>query len=249
MAAFSFTANKPFPFDVPGNLSVDGAIAFIGSLNLDNHYAVAYWAPVTADDPLNGGKAYIGASGVQIGMRCARNATTDANDVAPKQRPVAGSAFALRRTGARQMRKLSNPELDKLAKAKINPVCFETYASGSKLVFRDSLTCAKTTGDKKLASVAEMSAAVDDAVTAYAKEALQGPMDDAVEKIEKFIEKAFEALQTAGWFVPSSELKGSAYTATIIPNARFPKEKLDVRYHISYQGCARIITVGQTLSK
>lgn len=249
MAAFATLANKPFPFDVPGNLSVDAAIAFIASLNLDNHYAVAYWTPVTADDPLNGGKAYIGASGVQIGMRCARNANTDANDVAPKHRPVAGSQFALSRTGARQMRKLSNPELDKLAKAKINPVCFETYASGSKLVFRDSLTCAKTTGDKKLASVAEMSASVDDAVTAYSKESLQGPMDEAVDKIEKFIEKAFEALQTAGWFVPSAELKGSAYNATIVPNARFPKEKLDVRYNISYQGCARIITVGQTLSK
>lgn len=249
MAAFSFKVNKPFPFDVPGNLSVDGAVAFMANINLDSHYPVAYWAPVTADDPLNGGKAYIGASGIQIGMRCARNAITDANDVAPKHRAVAGSAFALRRTGARQTRKLSDPDLDKLAKAKINPVCFETYASGSKLVFRDSLTCAKTTGDKKLASVAEMSASVDDAVTAYAKEVLQGPMDEAVDKITKFIEKAFEALQTAGWFVPSAELKGAAYSATIIPNSRFPKEKLDIRYKNSYQGCARIITVGQTLSK
>lgn len=249
MSAFSFTANKPFPFDVPGNLSVDGAVAFMANLNLDSHYPVAYWTPVTADDPLNGGKAYIGASGVQIGMRCARNATTDANDVAPKHRPVAGSQFPLSRTGARQTRKLSPQDLDKLAKAKINPVCYETYASGSKLVFRDSLTCAKTTGDKKLASVAEMSAAVDDAVTAYSKEVLQGGIGEAVDKITKFIEKGFEALQTAGWFVPSVELRGAAYTATIIPNSRFPKEKIDVRYKISYQGCARIITVGQTLSK
>jgi hypothetical protein len=249
MAAFSFDVNKPFPFDVPGTLSVDGAVSFIESLNIDSHYPVAYWTPVTADDPLNGGKACIGASGIQIGMRCARNANTDANDVPPKHRPVAGSNFPLSRTGARQTRKLLDPDLEKLAKAKINPVCFETYASGSKLVFRDSLTCAKTTGDKKLASVAEMSAAVDDSVTSYAKEVLQGPMEEAVEKVTQYIEKTFEALQTAGWFVPSAALKGAAYTATVVPNARYPKEKLDVRYNISYQGCARVITVGQTLSK
>jgi len=249
MANFAYEVNKPFPFDVPGDLSVDAAVTFMTNLNLDSHYPVAYWTPVTADDPLNGGKACIGASGLQIGMRCARNANTDANDVAPKHRPVAGSTFPLSRTGARQTRKLLTPDLEKLAKAKINPVCFETYASGSKLVFRDSLTCAKTTGDKKLASVAEMSAAVDDSVTSYAKEVLQGPMEEAVEKVTQYIEKSFEALQTAGWFVPSAALKGAAYTATVIPNARYPKEKLDVRYNISYQGCARVITVGQTLSK
>ena len=96
---------------------------------------------------------------------------------------------------------------------------------------------------------AEMSAAVDDAVTAYAKECLQLPMGEAIRRTTQFIEKTFEALQTAGWFVPSVELKGAAYMATITPNSRYPKEKMDVRYSISYEGVARIITVQQTLSK
>lgn len=250
LTAFATKTNKPFPFDIPGNLSADAAIAFMQNLGIDSHYPVALWCPVMADDPLNGGKAYIGASGVHLGMRCARNAVTDANGVAPKHRPVAGAAFPItNRTGARQMRKLDDPTLDKLAKAKINPVCFETYSSGSKLVFRDSLTCAKTNGDKSLSSVAEMSASVDDAVTAFEKEVLQGPMDEAISKSKNFIENTFEALQIAGWFVPSEDLKGSAYKATISANTQAPKQKMDTRYSIAYQGVARVITVGQTLSK
>lgn len=246
---FAYKVNKPFPFDVPGELSVDGAIAFMQQLNIDSHYPVAYWAPLQADDPLNGGKAMIGTSGLQIGLRCNRNAQTDANDVAPKHYPVAGKNFPITRTGMRQLRKLTDPQLEALAKACINPVVFETYASGGRYVFRDSLTCAKTTGDKKLASVAEMSASVDDAVTAFAKESLQLPMNESIRRTTQFIEKTFEALQTAGWFVPSAELKGAAYSATITPNSRFPKEKMDVRYSISYQGTNRITTVQQTLSK
>lgn len=249
LVSFAYKVNKPFPFDVPGDLSVEAAIAFMTSLNVDSHYPVAYWAPLVADDPVNGGKAMIGTSGLQIGMRCNRNAQTDANDVAPKHYPVAGKNYPITRTGMRQLRKLSDPQLEALAKACINPVVFETYSSGGRYVFRDSLTCAKTTGDKKLASVAEMSASVDDAVTAYAKECLQLPMDEAIKRTTQFIEKAFEALQTAKWFVPSDEMKGAAYRATIQPNGRFPKEKMDIRYSISYQGTNRITTVQQTLSK
>lgn len=249
MAAFAFKVNKPFPFDVPGDLSVDAVVAFMANLNLDTQLAVAYWAPLQTDDPLNGGKAIIGASGINIGKRCYRNAQTDANGAAPKQYPIAGVNYPLSRTGVRQLRKLDTKDLEKLGKAGVNPVVFETYSTGGKYVFRDSLTCAKTTGDKKLASVAEMAASVDDAVTAYCKECMQLPISEARDRITKFIEIAFERLQTRGWFVPSEELKGSAYTATITPNARFPKEKLDVRYSISYEGTARIITVGQTLSK
>lgn len=249
LVSFAYKVNKPFPFDVPGDLSVEAAIAFMANLNVDSHYPVAYWAPLQADDPLNGGKALIGTSGIQIGLRCNRNAQTDANDVAPKQYPVAGKNYPVSRTGMRQLRKLSDPQLEALGKARINPVVYEIYASGGRYVFRDSLTCAKTTGDKKLSSVAEMSASVDDAVTAYSKETLQLPMGEAIKRTTQFIEKTFEALQTAGWFVPSAEMKGAAYSATITPNSRFPKEKMDVRYSISYEGVARIITVQQTLSK
>jgi hypothetical protein len=249
LVAFAYKVNKPFPFDVPGDLSVEAAIAFMANLNVDSHYPVAYWAPLQADDPLNGGKALIGTSGLQIGLRCNRNAQTDANDVAPKHYPVAGKNFPISRTGIRQLRKLTDQQLEALGKSRINPVVYETYASGGRYVFRDSLTCAKTTGDRKLASVAEMSASVDDAVTAFAKECLQLPMTEGIRRMTQFIEKSFEALQTAGWFVPSLELKGSAYSATIAPNSRYPKEKMDVRYSISYEGTARIITVQQTLSK
>ncbi|APQ14658.1 hypothetical protein BJP27_24095 (plasmid) [Pseudomonas oryzihabitans] len=246
----SVKMNKVLAFDVPSSLtSVTAAVAFMNNLGLDNHYPVAYWAPLTCDDPLNGGKARWGASGVQLGLRCRRNAQTDGNGVAPKQYAVAGSDYNLGRTGVKQVLKFSDNDMEKLAKAKINLVGFETYSSGGRYTFLDSLTCSKSLGDKRLATVAEMSAFIDDFVTAYGKECLQKPIDVAITNLSKAIEIAFKAFADAKWFTPSDEMNGASWVATIKPNAQSPKEKIDVRYSISYQGTTRVITVGQTLSR
>lgn len=248
--ALATKMNKVFVFDVPGELSLTGAVAFMANVGLDNHYTQALWAPLNSDDPLNGGKAIIGTSGAHLGMRCKRNAQTDANGVAPKHYPVAGSMFPLTgRTGVRQLVNLEDTDLEKLAKAKINPVISQTYASGAKYVFLDSLTCSKSNGDKQLAAVAEMSAAVDEAIAIFTKEALQKPISEAIRLTTRYIESLFPALQTAGWLVPSDDMGGAAYMATIKPNSAQPKQKIDERHSCSYEGTTRVITVGQTLSR
>lgn len=252
MAALATKMNKPFPFDVPSSITtVAGAVAFMNNLQLDSRYPVAYWAPLVCDDPLNGGKAQWGASGVQIGLRCSRNAQTDANGIAPKHYAVAGSDWSLGRTGVRQLVKFSDPDLEKLAKAKINLVGFETYSSGGRYTFLDSLTCSKSNGDQRLATVAEMSADVDNATTAYGKECMQKPIDVAITRLTRYLETLFKALDSnaGGWLTPSAELGGAGWSFTVKPNAAAPKEKIDVRYSLSYQGTTRVITFQQTLSR
>ena len=149
----------------------------------------------------------------------------------------------------RQLVKFSDADLEKLAKAKINLVGFETYSTGGRYTFLDSLTCSKSAGDKRLATVAEMSADVDNACTAFGKECLQKPIDVAILRLTRFLETLFKALQAAGWLVPSTELGGAAWTFSVTPNAAAPKEKIDVRYSLSYQGTTRVITFQQTLSR
>lgn len=242
--------NKKWAFDIPSSLTtVAAAVAFMANLGLDDHYADAYWAPLVCDDPLNGGKASWGASGVNLGLRCQRNAQTNADGVAPKHYAVAGSDWSLGRTGVRQPLNFEDNDMEKLAKAKINLVAYEDYASGGKYAFLDSLTCSKSSGDKQLSTVTEMATAVDDASTRYGKECLQKPISDAIRKLKTYLEELFKALQRAGWLVASDALKGAAWSFEVVANSANPKQKIDVTYSLSYEGTARVITFAQTLSR
>lgn len=244
-----YNTNKQVVFDIPGAYTAAEAISFIQSLNVDSYYAQAYWAPLLTNDPVNGGRLYIGTGGIQVGLRCGRNAVTDGNGIPPKNYPIAGVAYSLPRTGIVQTYTPSPTDMSNLAVAKINPVIFTKYNSGGKYVFFDSLTCQQTTNQKKLIATAEMSSQVDDWVTAAVQEFLQLPMSDTIRKSLDFLKTLFDALAAAKWLVASSQLSGGTWSASVKPNAQSPYDKVDIRYTLSYDGTTRVITVQQTLAK
>jgi len=180
--------NKCVVWDIDGD-TASAAITAYDAVNVDSHYSHVYWAPLLRNDPLNGGKARIGVSGIQVGMRCSRNARTDANGIAPKNYPIAGKDWPITATGIVQYSTPSDTELDDLAEAHINPVIFERYNAGAKYVFTDSLTGAKTNGDKKLIAVAEMSSTVDHYIASFGKECLQLPMLEGIKRFSDFVKK------------------------------------------------------------
>lgn len=241
--------NKQVVWDIPGSYTPDQVITFRDQLNVDSHYAQSYWAPLLTDDPLNGGRAYIGTSGMNVGFRCLRNARTDANGIPPKNIAVAGKDFPITRTSVRQTYNPTENELDDLAKAQINPVLFVRYNTGGRYVFTDSLTCAKTFADRKLIAVADMSSQIDDWVTAYAQECLQMPMKAAVKRMTDFLQDLFEAVEAANWLVPSKHLGDRSFVATVKPNEQRPTDRMDVAYWLSYDGTVRAIYVQQTIAK
>lgn len=252
MAALSVRANRQFVLDVPGELGPEAAMAFINQLNLDSHYHQAYWAPLETDDPVNGGKAIIGTSGFNIGRRCARNAQTNSYGLAPKNYPIAGKDWPLSRTGIKQLYTPSEFELNDLALAKINPVISERYNGGSRFVFLDSLTTAKTlVSYRKLISVAEMSSTLDDMVAKFGKEILQLPMDLAIGRMEKFLTFLFDAARASGWLVPSQEaaLGDKGWHFTVTRNQVRPADRMDIEYGLHYDGVVRAIFITQTLSR
>ena len=241
--------NKQLILDAPGTLSVDAAITFANQFNFNTHYVQWYWAPLRATDPLNGGKVVFGVSGAQVGLRCRRNARTDANGVPPMNYPVAGKDWSLTRTGTLQQTNPSDADLEKLAIARINPVISQTYTNAQLFVFTDSLTSVKSESDRKLIAVAEMSTQIDDWVTAAVKEYLQLPMSESLKRTSNFLRILFDGVQAAKWLVPSAELDGSSYIAEVKPNAQRPKDRLDVNYWLSFDGTTRAIYVQQTISK
>lgn len=249
LAALGKLINKQLIVDVPGTLSVAAAIAFVKQFNIDSHYVQWYWSPLKAIDPLNGGKDVFGVSGYQVGLRCQRNANTDANGIPPKNYPIAGKNWMLSRTSVVQLITPSDDDLNALADAKINPVIYQRYNTASGYVFFDSLTAAQTSADRKLIAVAEMSSQLDDWVAAQTKEYLQLPISDAVKRTTNFLQQLFEALEAAKWLVPSESLENRSFVATVTPNAQRPKDRVDVDYWLSYDGTTRAIYVQQTISK
>lgn len=251
LIALGTKANKQLLWDIGGDLSPAAAITFYASVNPDTHYSQCYWAPLYADDPVNGGKAYLGTSGINAGLRCARNAQTDANGIAPKNYPVAGKAFPVSRTSPIQKYNPTEQEQDDLAKSKINPILFIRYNDGGSYVFNDSLTGAKTSGDRKLIAVADMASSVDDWVTQFGLECLQLPMLVGIKRMTDFLQSLFEGIEAAGWIKPSAEpfMGKRSFIAEVKPNAQRPNDRMDVNYWLKYDGTTRAIYIQQTLTK
>lgn len=241
--------NKQAPWDVPGRFTPEAAALFYASVGgaTDSLYSQCYWAPIMATNPAVGGKAFMGTSGLNIGLRCARNAQTNAKGIAPRNVVIAGSDFAVNRTNMVQTYEPSDDELELLAASRINPVLFKDYASGGKYAWIDSLTGAQTEGATKLIAVVEMATYVDDTIASAAQEALQKPMAQAIKKTTKFIATFLESLQSAEWLQPSEELDGACYSATIQANANQPFEKMNIDTSICYDGTARIIVQQQSI--
>lgn len=257
LAQLAHETNRQFRFDVPGYLSPEAAIAFVEQLNLgasaSAHLLHAYWSPLKTDDPTGvNPKGYFGTATLNIAYACARNAQKNAKGFAPKHYPIAGREFPVNRTGVSQEQAPSGQALNALARAKLNPVLYETYTGGGRYVFRDSLTLAPVDNSlKKLISVIEMSTSIDEAVTRAAKDALQLPMAISGKRTRDHLTTLFEAAEAAGWLVPSNapEMGGKAWAFEVVPNAARPYDALDVSYWLHYDGTNRQTFVTQTITR
>jgi len=254
MGAIGIYMNRPFLVDVPVGKNVAQAAAWVASLmpELQSHFIHVYWTPLSAKNPLTGGKNEWGSSGLQVGYRCARNAVVDANGIPAMNEVIAGKDYPVDRSNITQLVTITDVEdgdLTTLADARINPVIFETYNTGSAYVFRDSLTCVAGELSTKLIAVSEMSSQIDDWLASESKAALQKPMLKAIRHITNFAEKLFTAVQTAEWITPSVELDGSSFVFEASANPLRPYEKMDEKYSVHYDGTVRVVEMQQTISK
>lgn len=257
LADLAFETNRQLRFDIPGELNVEQAVAFVESINIGSseaaHLCHAFWAPLKCDDPTGvNPKGHLGVATLNIAYACGRNAQTNLKGFAPKNYPIAGREWPVRRSRVTQLIDLSDQELNLLAKFKINPVVHESYTGGGRYVFRDSLTCAMVDVSlKKLIAVVDMSTSIDEAVTKFGKDILQLPMTVAVKKMSDFLRDLFEGAQASGWIIPSTaqEMGGAAFKFEVKPNAARPYERMDVSYWLRYDGTLRQVFVTQTLSR
>ncbi|MBL0011134.1 MAG: hypothetical protein IPP22_09340 [Nitrosomonas sp.] len=257
LAQLSHDTNRQLRFDIPGNLDISAAIAFLEQLNFgasnSPHLLHAFWSPIKSNDPTGiNPKGYFGVATLNIAYACARNAQVNARGFAPKNFPIASKAWPVRRTGMTQVYTPSDQELNALAKAKINPVLWDVFSGGGSYVFKDQLTCAPVENSiKKQISVADMSSSIDISVARYGKDVLQLPMQVALKRLNDFLTVHFEAAQASGWLVPAEDpaMEGRAWKFEVVPNATHPFEWIDCSYWLRYDGATRAIFVTQTLTR
>lgn len=251
LADLAIEANMPLEVDVPGTLGPSAALTFVAALGIDSHYVRYQWAPLSAEDPLNGGRVTWGTGGLHAGLSCGRNARMNAKGFAPKNYPVAGKDWSISRVAVKQLFHPQEQELSDLAKAQINPAIYEMYNGGGRYVWTDSLTAAKTVVSyKKLQSVAEMSATLDNWVTLYAKELLQLPMKEFIKRMGSFLDILLADAQASNWLVPAKNLPGNAaFAFTVRASEVRPADLVLIDYYTSYDGVARQVIVQQTLVK
>lgn len=255
LAQLAFDTNRILKFDIPSGLTVDAAITFVEQLNmgasLTAHLMHQYWVRFKKDDPTGiNGKGYYGAATLNIAYSNGRNAQTNEKGFAPKNYPIAGKQWPVRGTGLVHDQRLTDQELNALARAKINPVMFDTFTGGGRTVFSDSLTAAQVESSLvKLTSVADMSTSLDDAATRFAKDIVQLPMAVAVKRTNDYLKSLFEGAQAAGWLVPSAEMGGKGFRYEVKPNDVRPYDRMDVSYWLRYDGTVRQIFVTQTIPR
>lgn len=251
LADFAVEANIPMKLDYSGQLDPDAVLTLDAALNLDTHYVHKYWAPLEAEDPASGGRAVWGASGLNAGFSCRRNARVNAKGFAPKNFPIAGKEWPVQRTSVRQIHKPNEQQLSDLAKAQINPVLFTLYNGGGRYVFTDCLTAAKTrVSYKKLISVAEMTASLDNWVAMYANEILNQPMSVYIKAMKTFLQNVLEGAEASGWLVKSKNLEGNAaFQFEVVPDEIRSADLVHITYWTCFDGVARQVTIQQTLSR
>jgi hypothetical protein len=251
LIATAYHTETLMAFDAPSEMTEEEAIAWATSLNVDNLLIACYWTPLKCDEPLNGGKQSWGSSGAQIGLRCNRNARLNSLGFAPKNNPIAGKDWPLPRSGITQLRTPTPNQLSALAKAKINPVILDKFSDGSRYTFRDSLTMARTLISKrKLISVAEMSAHLNQMVVRIVKDYIQKGMTVAIARSRAQIERLCQNAEASGWLVPSRDpqMAGLTFVLELKPNESHPNDWMDVRFYVSFDGVARVAIIEQTIT-
>jgi hypothetical protein len=256
LADLGYDTNRQFVFDVPGELSVLGAIAFMQSLGFGtlgkDHYPQAYWAPLKSTDPATKTNVVFGTSGAQVGFRCARNANTNGYGLAPKHTPIAGLNGPLGRTGVQQILALTDQDLSDLAAAKINPVIFQTFTTTAGFFYSDALTCAATKlSHRKLISVAEMSSFVDEMVVRKARECALLPMTKAIRDMEDFLEAFFNGCKASEWLVEPADADKPPYAFSVAQvteaGGTESPDRMAVEYRLHYNGLNRQTVIQQIL--
>jgi hypothetical protein len=103
---------------------------------------------------------------------------------------------------------------------------------------------------RKLISVAEMSAHLNQMVVRIVKDYIQKGMTVAIARSRAQIERLCQNAEASGWLVPSRDpqMAGLTFVLELKPNESHPNDWMDVRFYVSFDGVARVAIIEQTIT-
>lgn len=243
--------NRRMYQEISGALTPEAAIAWKDQFELDDQEAMYcgwLWTPIERQDPTyKNGIVLMGSVGQKVGLACGRQGVVNAHGMPALHQPIAGRDFRLTGTKFSQIQDPSNAELALFAEAQINPCMYQEYHNTSGYVWADSLSGAQKTGISKLESATEIAIWYQHYFGRFAKSLLQKPMTQAIELMERELQRVCERAQASEWLVPSASLDGAAFTYSVRRNSRFPDDQMDTVINLGINGVVRRIFIDTNL--
>lgn len=249
--------NTPLLVELDPTLSLDQACQIAEELSAKSHLVWIYWNLVLSRpnnaQTLRGRKKPRYALGAILGYMLLRNSNTNAQGLPPLQNPVAGHYFPMP-WGGMEMRsdiKLNDEALDRLAKAKINPVMRKKYDTGIRFVVGDCLTQYDSkTSVLRLTNASEISMFIDKRLIEICeRHLLKGKTTykaDALRECQSFMEAC--ASPQAGLLVESEDL-GGKYVLAISDRADRPHDAIELNSGYRPEGAVRAVYLNTSVHK
>lgn len=242
--------NIPLTVELDPTLTVEQALQTAESIQTHDFRVDIVWNPTLSRpnnaNTLKGRLKPRYAIGTLMGRTMLRNANTNPNGIPPLHIPIAGYDFPMTWLGLamRDDVKMTDANRKKLAKARINTIYQERFATGMRFVLGDVRTQydIKAGSPLELTNARDVSMFIDRTVIELARKHLLKPQSQFLQiitaEIAKFMDKCAEPTQQL--IVNSAEL-GGFYTLQVVPRADRPNDAVDIRLAYRPEGATRAV--------
>lgn len=251
--------NIPLDAELDPTLTIDEACQLATDLSVDDHRLQTIWSPNECrprDAGIIRGRtipAY--ASGKYLGMKLLRNARTTSQGIPLIAEAVAGERYPFNFPLMKKRGDVffTKPNLQKLAKAKVNVVREINFETGTKFVLSDALTHykAKPNSALRLVNSAEILCLTFnkplEILRKHMLRAMSSYLTDAGREIDEFYSKC--ASPTAGLLKPADDLDGRPYRFSLVPDVNMPFERVRFTVARRPEGLVRSVITENIASK
>lgn len=245
MATSAAELNVPFAYEWhPDDVQPEDMPALINTLNFNSEYAQGYFCSWDSTDPYVGGWSWLPYVGIQLAARCKRNASKNENGLAKRHKVIAGNSYPIinRRMRPHSGMAITDPQIECVAQARMNPVILKTQGNASLYICNDSITTKITNGPLKLIAVTEVGVAIDADLVMISTDALQEPMS-YIDTLRTRLKDKLDAYKTG------ADRSILDYTLKVYPDPVAPLEKVRVEVSILHDGTIRYVQITRTVDR
>ena len=234
--------NVPFTHELASHdaegalISVASITSMVTALDIKTHLLQHIWSPNVARPrdalSIRGRKYPAYAIGKYLAYKALRNARTTAQGIPKIADPIAGEPYSFDLPGIEPALRLTQQDIEELAKAKINVVRRIKYDTGVKFVLSDVLTQYDSKNSAlRLVNATEIACYTTnrciDILKRHMLKKTTSFLTDAGRDIQNFLDGSV----SAGLLKSAQDLGGKPYEFSLVPDEQYPFER--VRFYLA----------------